>query len=166
MPETSIVIRTFNEALFLADLLEGIRSQTYQDYEIIVVDSGSFDGTVEIAGRFGVELVEIAGRDFTFGFSLNRGIVASEGRFLVLVSAHTTPVDREWLGTLVEPLRDPDVAMTYGRQMGEARSKFSERQDLRRTFGEERQVIQPPNFFANNANSAVPGGVTQARKSR
>ena len=45
--------------------------------------------------------------------------------------------------------------MTYGRQMGEARSKFSERQDLRRTFGEERQVIQPPNFFANNANSAV-----------
>jgi 2-desacetyl-2-hydroxyethyl bacteriochlorophyllide A dehydrogenase len=155
MPETSIVIRTFNEALFLAELLEGIRSQTYQDYEIIVVDSGSFDGTVEIAGRFGVELVEIAGRDFTFGFSLNRGIAASEGRFLVLVSAHTTPVDREWLGTLVEPLRDPEVAMTYGRQMGEARSKFSERQDLRRTFGEERQVIQPPNFFANNANSAV-----------
>ena len=35
MPETSIVIRTFNEALFLADLLEGIRSQTYQDYEIM-----------------------------------------------------------------------------------------------------------------------------------
>ena len=76
MPETSIVIRTFNEALFLADLLEGIRSQTYQDYEIIVVDSGSFDGTVEIAGRFGVELVEIAGRDFTFGFSLNFNVLS------------------------------------------------------------------------------------------
>ena len=155
MPETSIIIRTFNEGEFLADLLDGIRRQDYQDHEIIVVDSGSFDGTVEIAKNFAVRLVEVASRDFTFGFSLNRGIAVSEGRFLVLVSAHTTPVDSSWLGTLVEPLRDNKVAMTYGRQLGEERSKFSERQDLRRTFGEQRQVIQPPNFFANNANSAV-----------
>jgi 2-desacetyl-2-hydroxyethyl bacteriochlorophyllide A dehydrogenase len=155
MPETSIIIRTFNEVLFLRDLLEGIGAQTYQDYQIIVVDSGSFDGTVDIAREFGVQLVEISGRDFTFGFSLNKGIEVSNGRFIVLVSAHTTPVDTEWLGTLVEPLRDPNVAMTYGRQVGEARSKFSERQDLRRTFGDQRQVIRPPNFFANNANSAA-----------
>jgi len=155
MPETSIIIRTFNEVLFLRDLLEGIGAQTYQDYQIIVVDSGSFDGTVDIAREFNVQLVEISGRDFTFGFSLNKGIEVSNGRFIVLVSAHTTPVDTEWLGTLVEPLRDPNVAMTYGRQVGEARSKFSERQDLRRTFGDQRQVIRPPNFFANNANSAA-----------
>ena len=155
MPETSIIVRTFNEALFLRDLLEGIQGQTYQDYEVIVVDSGSFDGTVDIAKSFGVQLLEIASRDFTFGFSLNKGIEASRGRFLVLVSAHTTPVDTEWLGSIVEPLRDPKVAMTYGRQLGEIRSKFSERQDFRRIFGEERQVIRTPNFFGNNANSAI-----------
>ena len=155
MPETSIIVRTFNEALFLGDLLEEIQGQTYQDYEVIVVDSGSFDGTVDIARSFGVQLVEIASRDFTFGFSLNKGIEASRGRFIVLVSAHTTPVDTEWLGSLVEPFRDPKVAMTYGRQVGEIRSKFSERQDFRRIFGEERQVIRPPNFFGNNANSAI-----------
>ncbi|SVA58427.1 uncharacterized protein METZ01_LOCUS111281, partial [marine metagenome] len=128
--------------MFLGDLLEEIQGQTYQDYEVIVVDSGSFDGTVDIARTFGVQLVEIASRDFTFGFSLNKGIEASRGRFIVLVSAHTTPVDTEWLGSLVEPLRDPKVAMTYGRQVGEIRSKFSERQDFRRIFGEERQVIR------------------------
>ena len=154
MPETSIVIRTFNESEFLGDLLDGIRSQDYDDHEVIVVDSGSFDGTVEIAKKFGAQVVEIASRDFTFGFSLNRGIAVARGRFVVLVSAHTKPVDTKWLGALVEPLRDDTVAMTYGRQLGEDRSKFSERQDFRRTFGAHRQVMRPPHFFANNANSA------------
>ena len=155
MPETSVIVRTFNEAAFLSDLLAGIRAQRYQDFEIVVVDSGSFDGTVEIAKQSGVRLVEIASRDFTFGYSLNRGIAVSQGRFVALVSAHATPVDELWLGALIEPLRDANVAMTYGRQRGEARSKFSEREDFRRTFGRRRRVIVPPDFFANNANSAV-----------
>ena len=82
MPETSIIVRTFNEALFLGDLLEEIQGQTYQDYEVIVVDSGSFDGTVDIARSFGVQLVEIASRDFTFGFSLNKGIATNKIPFI------------------------------------------------------------------------------------
>jgi 2-desacetyl-2-hydroxyethyl bacteriochlorophyllide A dehydrogenase len=155
VPETSIIIRTFNEAAFLEGLLEGIRAQHYTDHEVIVVDSGSFDGTVDIARKLDVRVVEIASRDFTFGYSLNKGIAVSRGRFLALVSAHTTPVGRDWLGALVNPLRDPEVAMTYGRQMGAAPSKFSERQDFQRIFREQRLVLHPPDFFANNANSAL-----------
>lgn len=153
-PETSIVIRTFNEEKHLPALLEAIQVQNYQDFETVVVDSGSFDRTREIAQRYCDKVLRINSQDFTFGYSLNVGIDASVGRFIAIVSAHTKPVDRLWLANLVEPLRD-GVAMVYGKQLGGETSKFSEVQDFRRTFGPERRVLTPPNFFANNANSAI-----------
>jgi GT2 family glycosyltransferase len=52
-------------------------------------------------------------------------------------------------------LYDDQNAMVYGRQLGGATSKFSESQDMRRTFGSKRTILKPPNFFANNANSAI-----------
>ena len=73
----------------------------------------------------------------------------------MLISAHTLPIDEEWLGTLIAPLRDVSTAMSYGRQLGWSSSKYSEIQDLGRTFGVRRRVQKPPHFFAHNANSAI-----------
>lgn len=154
-PETSIVIRTFNEERHLPVLLEGIGKQDYRDFEIVVVDSGSVDRTREIAARQCQKLLRIDSRDFTFGYSLNAGIQATAGRFVVISSAHMLPLDGNWLGTLISPLRDERAAMVYGRQLGAPTSKFSEGQDLARTFGSQRKRMRPPYFFANNANSAL-----------
>ena len=155
MPETSIIIRSFNEEKYLPKLLDGISAQTYRDYEVVVVDSGSFDHSREIARQRGAVLVEIRPDDFTFGHSLNTGIDHGGGRFIVIVSAHTAPVDEWWLERLIEPLREERVAMVYGRQKARPESKFSERLDFERTFGPQRKVLSPPDFFANNANSAI-----------
>ena len=154
-PETSIVIRAFNEERFLPALLAAIKAQSYQDFEVIVVDSGSYDRTPQIAKEAGCRLLEIDSRDFTFGFSLNTGIRAARGRFIALASAHTEPVNNEWLSRLIEPLRRPEVCMVYGRQLGCPGSKYSEVMDLGRIFGDEPLELSPPNFFANNANSAA-----------
>lgn len=153
--ETSIVIRAFNEERHLPNLLNAIQRQEYRDFEVIVVDSGSDDGTPEIALRQGARLVRIASRDFTFGYSLNIGIERSRGRLVAIVSAHTLPVNCCWLQQLIARLRDPSVAMVYGRQLGTSTSKFSECQDFEHTFGDERQGGAPFSFFANNANSAI-----------
>jgi len=155
MPETSLVIRTFNEEHSLGGLFEGLDGQGYRDFETIVVDSGSFDRTREIARKNTEKIIRIASHDFTFGHSLNVGIQNSTGRFIAIVSAHTVPLDKDWLGNLVEPLHDQQVAMVYGLQRGRADSKFSEYHDFERTFGVKRRVLKPPDFFANNANSAV-----------
>ena len=155
MPETSIVIRTFNEEKYLPGFLEAVEGQEYRDFEIVVVDSGSFDRTREIAGEHCDKLLRISSEDFTFGYSLNVGVGASEGRFVAMVSAHTKPLDSSWLGSLVAPLGGDRTAMTYGRQVGWETSKFGDIQDLRRVFGPEARTLHPPNFFANNANSAV-----------
>ena len=153
-PETSIVIRTFNEERYLPALLDAIGNQRYQDFEVINIDSGSYDRTTEIARKRGARLLRITPENFTFGYSLNVGVEATQGRFVVLVSAHTEPLDDRWLERLIAPLREAGVAMVYGRQYGTASSKFGELRDLARTFGPERRVMSPPRFFANNANSA------------
>ena len=153
--EVSVIIRTYNEEKYLPDLLEAIRLQSFPNYEIIVVDSGSLDRTREIAEQGADRLVKMQSGDFTFGYALNTGIQEASGRFMVIVSAHTLPLNPEWLGKLIDPLYDDKIAMVYGKQLGSAASKFSEVQDMQRTFGPKRQVLRPPRFFANNANSAV-----------
>lgn len=153
--ETSVIIRTYNEERHLPALLGALARQRYRNFETLVVDSGSLDRTREIALGAGCRLVRINSHDFTFGFSLNKGVGAAGGRFAAIVSAHTLPCDEDWLERIVAPLRDPGVAMCYGRQLGVASSKFSENEDFRRTFGSQRQELHPPDFFANNANSAI-----------
>jgi 2-desacetyl-2-hydroxyethyl bacteriochlorophyllide A dehydrogenase len=154
-PETSIIIRSYNESRHLPDLLRAIKNQGYGDYEILVVDSGSIDGTREIAAQFADSVIPIHSGDFTFGYSLNIGIQAAKGRFIVIVSAHTLPTNEDWLANLIRPLHDDQTAMVYGRQLGGPTSKFSETRDLQRTFGAQRRILKPPHFFANNANSAI-----------
>jgi len=110
-PEISIVIRTFNEEKFLPDLLEALKKQVYQNFETIVVDSGSMDRTREIAARKADKLLPIESHDFTFGHSLNVGIQAASGKYIAIVSAHTLPFNADWLGKLIEPLHDNDTAM-------------------------------------------------------
>ena len=161
-PEISVVIRTFNEEKFLPALLQALSQQRYQDFETIVVDSGSMDKTREIAGKKADKLLPIESHDFTFGHSLNIGIQEASGKYIALASAHTLPVNGQWIGKLVEPLHDNNTAMVYGRQVGGETSKFGEIQDMRRTFGLERKVMRPPQFFANNANSAIRKDLWQA----
>lgn len=155
MPEVSIVIRTYNEEKHLPALLDSLAHQTYRDFETVVVDSGSFDMTREIARQRADRLIRIEQRDFTFGYSVNEGISNSKGRFVVIISAHALPTDTSWLVNLVAPLSKSRTAMVYGRQVGPSDSKFSEIIDFERTFGLEGKTLSPPNFFANNANSAI-----------
>ena len=153
--ETSIIVRAFNEEKHLGNLFDGFDNQTYRDFEVIVVDSGSFDRSREIAEVRADRLVRINSHDFTFGYSLNRGIEVAKGQFVVIVSAHVIPVDRYWLEKLITPLRDNNTAMSYGQQRGVACSKYSEAEDYRRIFGAMPKIEHPSNFSVNNANSAI-----------
>jgi 2-desacetyl-2-hydroxyethyl bacteriochlorophyllide A dehydrogenase len=153
--ETSIVIRVFNEEKHLLALYEGLNQQVYRDFEIVIVDSGSFDRSRDISEAYVDTLAQIASHDFTFGHSLNVGIEQSRGEFVAIISAHTLPVGDQWLAKLIDPLRDRMTAMVYGCQRGWKTSKFGEILDFQRTFASKRRILSPPNYFANNANSAI-----------
>ena len=78
----SIVIRTKNEEELIEVVLKSIKTQTYTDYEIILVDSGSTDLTVEIAKKYGCKILNIKPEEFTFGYAINYGFENSKGDYL------------------------------------------------------------------------------------
>ncbi len=150
----SVIIRTYNEAAHIGRLFDGIEQQTITPDQVIVVDSGSSDGTAEIARARGAEIHAIAPAEFTFGRSLNRGCAAATGDIVVIASAHVRPVLNTWLERLVEPLGDELVALAYGRQVGDRTTKFSEHQVLAKWFPERSEPRQS-HPFCNNANAAI-----------
>jgi len=150
----SIIIRCFNEEKHIGRLLDSIQKQTYDNYEIVVVDSGSTDATLNVVRNYPATIVNIKPEEFTFGFSLNKGCEAAKGKYLVMASAHVIPIDNMWLSEMVRPFADPSVGIVYGRQIGNHLTKFSEHQ----VFAQQFPVVS--NFeqttpFCNNANCAI-----------
>lgn len=161
----SIVVRTFNEEEHLSDLLREINEQDLDkgEVEVVIVDSGSTDSTLKIAEEYRCNIVHISKKEFTFGRSLNVGCGAARGEILVFVSGHCIPTSNHWLQELINPLRDGAVAYSYGRQIGNSTSKFSEHQLFRKYYPETSKIPQE-GFFCNNANAALRSDVWKENK--
>ena len=130
-PLVSIIIRTKNEEDWVARTLNAIESQSYRNYEIIIVDTGSTDRTLELVGKFPCKLITYETPSYRPGAALNAGIRASEGSLLVLLSAHAVPADTTWLETLVRTIsEDTQVAGVYGRQLSLPESSPFDKRDL------------------------------------
>ena len=153
-PAISIVVRSYNEERFIHRLFVGLRLQTRKDFEVILVDSGSTDSTVEIAKSFGARVIHLPSAEFSFGRSLNVGCAAANGETLVFASAHVYPARVDWLERLIEPFEDERVGLVYGKQRGNEITKFSERQIFVKWFPEASMPNQA-SYFCNNANCAV-----------
>lgn len=113
----SIVIRVQNEAVNLAHTLDLIKAQSYLgDVEVIIVDSGSTDNTIEVAKEKGARIISYE-KPFSYGGTINEAAKMARGDVLVLLSAHSFPYDRNWLKELVKPLEDSSVAATTSRHV-------------------------------------------------
>lgn len=152
----SIIIRTYNEAQHIPELLQKIALQTQGEveHETIIVDSGSTDATLAIAKQFNARIIHIKKDEFTFGRSLNYGCNAAIGDYLVFVSGHCIPENGHWLESLVSPLQNSGIAYAYGRQIGKGLSRFSECQLFNKYFPPVSSIPQD-GFFCNNANAAL-----------
>jgi rhamnosyltransferase len=153
-PSCSIIIRAFNEENHISRLLDGIQHQNIQDVQIILVDSGSSDNTIQIAQQYGVEVVNIQPQEFTFGRSLNLGLSLALAEFVVFASAHVYPVYPDWLERLLEPFKDEKVAISYGKQRGMETTQFSEHRIFEHWFPDVSTNNQG-HPFCNNANAAI-----------
>jgi len=163
LPSCSIVIRANNEEAHIGRLLQGIAEQTIEHVELILVDSGSTDRTVEIAESFqetfsgsgrSLQVIHIRPEEFTFGYALNQGMAHATQELVVIASAHVYPVYPDWLERLLAPLADPQIALAYGKQRGNANSRFAEQQIFHHWYPDRSQPRQPYPF-CNNANAAM-----------
>ncbi len=116
MNELSILIRTFNCRDLLRECLACLDRQTYRDVERIVVDSGSADGSAEVAAAGGARVLSVSSSAFTYGGALNLGFASAKGRYLCSLSAHSLLQEPTVLERLVGALKKADdrVAGVYG----------------------------------------------------
>jgi glycosyltransferase involved in cell wall biosynthesis len=161
----SVVIRTLNEERHLPELLRAIKKQSSDDFEfeIVIVDSGSTDQTLEIARAHSARITFIEKQNFSFGRSLNIGCVFANGKYLVFVSGHCIPVGGRWIHDIVMPLKEGKCLYTYGRQEARDTTKFSEKQLFLKYFPDANQIPQE-GFFCNNANAALLKSVWEKYK--
>lgn len=147
------MIRTLNEAKFLPLCLSQIQSQQINlPVEVILVDSGSTDGTVAIAESFGCRVICIAQADFSFGRSLNVGIEKAAFSIVVALSAHCIPAGKRWIERLVTPLLNGTSQMAYGTQLAGRGSRSSEVNYFHEKFSCCSGLKTKP--LLNNGNSA------------
>jgi len=88
MPKISIIIPTYNRAHLLPDAVNSVLNQTYQNFEIIIVDDCSTDNTKEVVGKFGDKRIKYIRHSKNKGVSaaFNTGIKNSTGEYLTIVT--------------------------------------------------------------------------------
>ncbi len=152
--KVSIIIRTKNEERWISHCIKRIHTQTYKNYEIILVDSLSTDNTVNKAKKNKIDkLVEI--KNYKPGFAINEGIRNSSGELIVILSAHCLPTNNYWLEDLVIAINsDEDLAGVYGKQLPMDFSSANDKRDLLIVFGEDERIQVKDSFF-HNANSII-----------
>ena len=151
-PKISIIVRTRNEERWIGACLRAVMTQTERDFEVILVDNASRDRTVAKAKEFDLKVVSV--EKYLPGDSLNQGIRASLGKYIVCLSGHCIPVDEHWLARLTADFEDETIAGIYGRQEPLAFSSDADKRDLLITFGLDRRTQVKDSFF-HNANSAI-----------
>jgi rhamnosyltransferase len=120
----SVVIPVKNEAVGIAACLEGILGQTVSVEEILVIDSGSSDGTQEIArGYPKVRLIEIPPSEFNHGDTRNLGVREAVGDYVLFTVGDARPASDDWIEHLLAGFVAADVAVVGGAQVvAESRS--------------------------------------------
>jgi GT2 family glycosyltransferase len=115
VPDVSITLLTRNGGDDLRALLDAVaRQKTARALEIIALDSGSTDGSVELLRTRGVAIQQIPLRQFCFGRARDQVFALARGQVIAALSQDAVPVDENWLENLTAPLADEHCAAVRG----------------------------------------------------
>jgi glycosyltransferase involved in cell wall biosynthesis len=112
----TVAIPVYNGARYLDEVLAAVRAQrTDAEVELLVLDSGSSDGSPEIAARHGARVQRIPKAEFSHGGTRNRMVEAAAGEIVVFLTQDATPAHDGWLAAVLEGFAQADdVALVFG----------------------------------------------------
>jgi glycosyltransferase involved in cell wall biosynthesis len=166
LPRVSVIIPTYNRAHFIAEAIRSVLSQTYRDFEIIVVDDGSTDNTKEVVNSFKDHHIRYIYQDNQrVCVARNNGIEVSKGEYIVLLDSDDVLMEKAIERELHMLERNPEVGLSYGQKymMDEKGHIFALRKPKHRAPGVYRGAKEIINLF-RYGNYIVPS-TTMIRRS-
>jgi rhamnosyltransferase len=162
-PLVSIILRSFNEGWALRETLPALRAQAYRNWELIVFDSGSTDGSVDLISKAEPRVfVQLTPAEYIPGCVMNHGMRLARADYCVFLNADATPQGQGWLRPLVTVLLETQTAAVFGRQIPRSDCQAVYACDYERCFGLDRESARWDHFFSM-ANSGVRKDVWQQR---
>lgn len=148
-PAVSIVMRSYNEGWALRGTLAALRTQSHRDWELIVIDSGSTDGSVAMIREAGPRhFVQIRPEEYHPPRVMNLGMRLARAPRVVFLNADATPLGAHWLAPLVRALEDPATAAVFGRQVPRPGCQAVFAADYHACFGPHRTEAWGRHFFS------------------
>lgn len=136
-PVATVAILTFNGEQYLQEVLESVFAQRMdRPFEVLVIDSGSGDRTLEIVSRFAVRLHQIPNAEFQHGRTRNLAVEMASGRHVAFVTQDATPAHPDWLSAMLESFDlDDRVVAVYGPHLPRPDADPKTRKELSDFFG-------------------------------
>ncbi len=164
-PGFSIVIATFNCAATLKSSIESVLTQVYPHKELVVIDGGSTDGTVDIIRSFDSEIsFWLSEPDRGVYQAWNKGVDASQGEWLHFLGADDRLVSPDVLGRVAARLRNcpEEIRLAYGNVLlishtGQVIATLNEPWGKARRQLRRRLSIQTPGIFFRRSMFRVHG---------
>jgi len=135
--KASIVIPTYNGGNLFKQVLEAIKKQnTPWEYEIIILDSESKDGTAEyVQAEKNIIYKKILKKDFNHGMTRNFGASIANGEFVVFITQDAIPLNNEWLYNMVTILEHyPNAAGAFGKHVPHDDASYFTKKELNDHF--------------------------------
>jgi len=147
-PTLSIVVPVKDGERYLGEVLTAVRREA-PDAEVLVIDSGSRDGSREVARALGAQVREIAPGDFGHGRTRNLGAQLSTGDVVAFLTQDATPV-AGWAAALLEPFADASVGVVLGAQRARPGAPPMVARELDWFFAN----LEPDDPYLSNVNTA------------
>ncbi|MDB6125654.1 MAG: hypothetical protein JWQ71_4647 [Pedosphaera sp.] len=148
-PLVSIIMRSFNEGWALKDTLPAVQAQEYKNWELIVIDSGSTDGSVDLISKAQpAHFIQIKSSEYNPSRVMNHGMQLARSEFGIFLNTDATPQGTNWLRPLVTTLQDPQTAAVFGRQIPRPDCQAVFAYDYERCFGPNRESAKWDHFFS------------------
>jgi rhamnosyltransferase len=173
MVALSVLLLTKNGSRDLERLLPALYGQKdVGSYEVIAVDSGSTDRTIELLKRYPLRLEQIPAQNFHHARTRNFAASLACGDVLIFLSQDAIPTSSLWLKKMISNFEDVTVGAVYGRQIPKPGS-FAERYDTMDTiYGLDKIVKDPAKrnglgyrfYHFSDANAAIRRNVWQATR--
>lgn len=160
MKYISVFIPTFNGDKYIGSLIDSLLVQDLPkgyDLEIVIIDSGSSDSTVDIIKKYGdkINLTQIANTDYGHGKTRQQGVEIAKGEYILILSQDATPAHERWVKNMIEPFFISDkVGCVFGRQIPRPDAVPTIKREILSVFG---QFGPPDSITLSREHSLVDG---------